>query len=86
MSWLQINNREKKSKEKTVKYAPPPPFLPWELKQQFPGYEVRQHIIVDACGGWSWEVYQIVVGRRKEVPKRMQKAVLLGMINNCPEI
>ena len=85
MSWVKISNREKKSKEKTVKYAPPP-FLHWELKQQFPGYEVRQHIIVDTCGGWSWEVYQIVVGRRKEVPKRMQKAVLLGMINNCPEI
>ena len=31
MSWLKINNREKKSKEKTVKYAPPPPFLHWEL-------------------------------------------------------
>ena len=89
MSWLKINNREKKSKEKTVEYAPPPPhpFLHWELKQQFPGYEVRQHIIVDACGGWSWEVYQIVGGRRKEeVLKRMPKAVLLGMINNCPTL
>lgn len=61
--------------------------LHWGLKQQFPGYEVRQHnIIVDACGGWSWEVYQIVGGRRKEVPKIIQKAVLLGMINNYAEI
>ena len=65
---------------------PPHPFLHWELKQQFPGYEVRQHIIVDACRGWSWEVYQIVAGRRKEVPKRIQKAVLLGTINNYAEI
>lgn len=73
MSCLRINNREKKSEEKTVKYAPPHP-LHWELKQQFLGYEVRQrNIIIDAHGGWSWEVYQIVGGRRKEVPKRMQK-------------
>ena len=82
MSCRWVNNREKKSKEKTVKYVP----LHWELKQQFPAYEVRQHIIVDACGGWSWEVYQIVGGRRKEVPKIIQKAVLLGMINNYVEI
>ena len=49
--------------------------------------KLRQHnIIIDARGGWSWEVYQIVGGRRKEEPKRMQKAVLLGMINNRPKI
>ena len=34
-----VSNREKKNEEKTVKYAP----LRWELKQQFPGYEVKQH-------------------------------------------
>ena len=61
--------------------------LHWELKQYFPGYGVRQHnIIIDAHGGWSWEMYEIVWGRRKEVPTRMQKAVLLGMINNFPHI
>ena len=31
-------------------------------------------------------MHKIVGGRRKEVLKKMQKAVLLGMINNCPEI
>ena len=29
---------------------------------------------------------KIVGGRRKEVLKKMQKAVLLGMINNCPTL
>ena len=39
MSCPWVNNREKKSEEKTFKYGP----LRWELKQQFPGYEVQQH-------------------------------------------
>ena len=33
MSCPWVNNREKKSEEKTLKYGP----LRWELKQQFPG-------------------------------------------------
>ena len=31
--------------------------LRWELRQQFPGYEVQQYnIIVDTLGGWSQEI------------------------------
>ena len=56
--------------------------LRWELKQQFPGYEVKQHnIIIDALGGWSREMdttmYEIVGNRSKEV----LKAVLSGTLN-----
>ena len=44
--WTQ--NREKKQEEKIIKYGP----LPWELKQQFPGYDIRQYnIIIDVLGG-----------------------------------
>ena len=75
MSCPWVSNREKKNEEKTVKYAP----LRWELKQQFPGYEIKQrNIIIDALGGWSREMdtamYEIVGNRSKEVLKRMQKA------------
>ena len=48
MSCPWVNNREKKSEEKTLKYGP----LRWEMKQQFPGYEVQQpNSIIDALGG-----------------------------------
>ena len=31
--------------------------LRWELRQQFPGYEVKQYnIIIDTLGGWSQEM------------------------------
>ena len=31
--------------------------LRWELKQQFPGYDIRQYnIIINVLGGWSTEV------------------------------
>ena len=50
MSCPWVNNREKKSKEKTVKYVP----LRWELKQQFPGYEVKQpNIIIIGDGHYN---------------------------------
>ena len=53
MSCQWVSNREKKNKEKTVKYSP----LRWELKQQFPGYKLKQHnIILDAIGDWSMEM------------------------------
>ena len=53
MSCPWTEDREKKQEEKTTKYAP----LRWELKQQFPGYDIRQYnIIIDALGGWSTEV------------------------------
>ena len=82
MSCPWVSNREKKNEEKTVKHAP----LRWESKQQFPGYEVKQHnIIIDDLGGWSREMdttmYEIVGNRSKEILKRMQKAVLSGTLN-----
>ena len=47
MSSPWVNNREKKSEEKTVKCAT----LRWQWKQQFPGYEMKQHNnIIDALG------------------------------------
>ena len=53
MSCPWKENREKKQEEKTTKYSP----LCWELKQQFPGYDIRQYnIIIDVLGGWSTEV------------------------------
>jgi len=77
-----VNNREKKSEEKTFKYGP----LRWELKQQFPGYEVQQHnIIKDALGGWSREmdttIHEMVGSRSREVLRKMQKVVLSGILN-----
>ena len=46
MSCPWTENREKKQEEKTIKYGP----LRWELKQQFPGYDIRQYnIIIDVC-------------------------------------
>ena len=50
MSCLWMEHREKKSEEKTVKYGP----LQFELKKQYPGYDVEQcNIIIDVLGGWS---------------------------------
>ncbi|PFX12000.1 hypothetical protein AWC38_SpisGene24112 [Stylophora pistillata] len=53
MSCPWVNNRTRKDEEKTLKYGS----LRWELRQQFPGYEVKQYnIIMDALGGWSREL------------------------------
>ena len=50
MSCPWVSNRDKKTFDKTVKYAP----LRWELKQRYPGYEINQcNIILDVLGGWS---------------------------------
>ena len=38
MSFPWVENREQEEKEKTLKYAP----LRWELKQQYPGYNINQ--------------------------------------------
>ena len=77
-----MSNRQKKTSEKTMKYAP----LRWELKQKYPGYEISQYnIIVDVLGGWSTDVEVAVkelVGRRhKDVLKKMQKACLSATLN-----
>ena len=69
MSCPWVNNREKESKEKTVKYVP----LRWELKKQFPGYEVKKPNIII--------MYEIVGSRSKKVLQRTVKAVLSGTLN-----
>ena len=53
MSCPWINNRKRKDEEKTLKYGP----LRWELRQQFPGNEVKQYnITMDALRGCSCEL------------------------------
>ena len=48
MSCPWMEHQEKKSEEKTVKYGP----LRFELKKQYPGYDVEQcNIIIDVLGG-----------------------------------
>ena len=52
MSCPWITNRRTKEEEKTRKYAP----LRWELKQQYPGYEIKQvNIIIARCPWWVFE-------------------------------
>ena len=77
MSCPWVSNRQKKTSEKTMKYAP----LRWELKQKYLGYEILQYnIIVDVLGGWSTDVEVAVkelVGRRhRDVLKKMKRACL----------
>ena len=77
-----VSNRQKTDEEKTLKYGP----LRWELKQQYPGHEIHQYnTIFDALGGWSQELevtmYKLVGSRSSEVLRKMQKAVLSGMLN-----
>ena len=82
MSCPWVSNRQRKTSEKTMKYAP----LRWELKQKYPGYEISQYnIIVDVLGGWSTDVEVAVkelVGRRhRDVLKKMQRACLSATLN-----
>ena len=85
MSCPWVSNRQKKTSEKTMKYAP----LRWELKQRYPGYEISQYnIIVDVLGGWSTEqtyvevaVKELVGRRHRDVLKKMQRACLSVTLN-----
>ena len=82
MSCPWTENREKKQEEKATKYAP----LCWELKQQFPGYDIRQYnIIIDVLGEWSTEVDEAMRGlfgaRGGEILLRMQSAVISHTLN-----
>ena len=82
MSYPWVNNRRRKDEEKTLKYGP----LRWELRQQFPGYEGKQYnIIMDALGWWSRELDvtmpELLGGRCTDVLRKMQRAVLSGMLN-----
>ena len=82
MSCPWMDNRAIKDAEKTAKYGP----LRWELKQQYPGYEVKQfNIIIDVLGGWSVDVEETMkdlVGQRsRSVLRRMQKVILSHSLN-----
>ena len=82
MSCPWVSNRDKKTSEKTMKYAP----LRWELKQRYPGYEINQcNIILDVLGGWSKDLdvtlQKLVGSKAKDVLKKMQKACLSGTLN-----
>ena len=77
-----IKRKEKKQQEKTTKYGP----LCWELKQQFPGYDIQQYnIIIDVLGGWSSELdeamRELLGARGGEILLRMQKAVISHTLN-----
>ena len=74
MSCPWMDNRSTKEAEKAAKYSP----LRWELKQQYPGYEVKQfNIIIDVLGGWS----ELVGQRSRSVLRRMQKVILSHSLN-----
>ena len=82
MSCPWMDNRAIKDAEKTTKYGP----LRWELKQQYPGYEVKQfNIIIDVLGGWSVYVEEtmkdLVEQRSRSVLRRMQKVNLSHSLN-----
>ena len=70
-----VSNRDKKTSEKTMKYAP----LRWELKQRYPGYEINPcNIILDVLLGWSKDLdvtlQKLVGSEAKGVLKKMQMA------------
>ena len=78
----RVSNRDKKTSEKTMKYAP----LRWEMKQRYPGYEIAQYnIIIDVLGGWSKDLkdtlQKLVGNRAKDVLRKMQRACLSGSLN-----
>ena len=48
-----MDNRSTKEAEKTTKYS----LLRWELKQQYPGYDVKHfNIVIDVLGGWLVDI------------------------------
>ena len=82
MSCPLMDSRAIKDAEKTAKYGQ----LRWELKQQYPGYELKQfNIIIDVLRGWSVEVGETMkdlVGQRsRSVLRRMQKVILSHSLN-----
>ena len=82
MSCPWMEHREKKSEEKMIKYRP----LRFELKKQYPGYDVQQsNIIIDVLGGWSRDVdlttRKLFGSRGYDVLRRMQKATISSSLN-----
>ena len=68
MSCPWVENRRKKDMEKTAKDGP----LRWELRNQYPGYNIEQcNIVIDVLGGWSKEleltIKKLVGVRTKDV-------------------
>ena len=77
-----MSSRDKKTSEKTMKYAP----LRWEVKQRYSGYEINQcNFILDVLGGWSKDLdvtlQKLVGSKATGVLKKMQKACLSGTLN-----
>ena len=82
MSCLWVENRGKKDEEKTAKYGP----LRWELKKQYPGYNINQcNIVINVLGRWSKELEltmkKLVGVRAKEVLQRIQKDTISCSLN-----
>ena len=82
MSCPWMEHREKTSEEKTVKYGP----LRFELKKQYPGYDVEQcNIIIDVLGGWPRDLdltmRKLFGSRGYDVLRRMQKAIISSSLN-----
>ena len=77
-----MEHQEKKSEEKTVKYG----LLRFELKKQYPDYDVEQcNIIIDVLGGWSRELdlamWKLFGSKGYDVLRRMQKATISSSLN-----
>ena len=73
MSCPWVSNRDRKTSEKTMEYAP----LRWKIKQRYPGYEIAQYnIIIDVLRGWSKDdtLRKLVDNRAKDVLRKMQTA------------
>ena len=87
MSRPWVSNRDRKTSEKTMKYAP----FKWEMKQRYSGYDIAQYnIIIDVLGGWSKDlddtVQKLVGNRAKDVLRKMQKACLAGTKKYCSHV
>ena len=72
-----IEHREKKSKEKTAKYGP----LRFQLKKQYPGYDVEQcNINTKVLGGWSSDleltIRKLFGSKGYDVLRMMRKATI----------
>ena len=82
MSSPWIEDREKKSEEKTAKYGP----SRFERKKQYPSYDVEQcNIIIDVLGVWSRDLdltmRKLFCSRGYDALRKMQRATILSSLN-----
>ena len=82
MSCPCIEHWEMKSKEKTAKYRP----LQFDLKKQYPGYDIEQsNIIIVALGAWSRDLNltmrKLFGTKGFDVSRRMQNATVSSSLN-----